>query len=123
MKATAEDVIAFVSEKMGISSDEAEDALCIRDKDMVIEIQVALDKGRYQHVVGHDLDTGKAELSKIASSLGLAEGDLSVWVEDHMIWIRFGPNIAEGIIGEGPNAWLATADFYREWFLAKFDNL
>jgi hypothetical protein len=36
-----------------------------------------------------------------------------------MIWIVYGANIVEGIVGEGPNADFATASFYREWYKEK----
>jgi len=119
MQAQAKEVIGFVSEKMGISPEEAQDALCIGDKEMVIELQSEPDKNRYAHVIEHDLDTSKVEIGTIAKSLGLNENELSVYVEDNMIWILYGPNIVEGIVGEGPNAKLATASFYREWYKEK----
>lgn len=36
-----------------------------------------------------------------------------------MIWIVYGGNIAGGVLGEGPNAELATASFYRSWYREK----
>jgi hypothetical protein len=47
MKMNAKEVIGFVSDKMGISLDEAQRDLCITDKETVISIQP--DRGRYQH--------------------------------------------------------------------------
>lgn len=119
MKVNAREVIGFVSDKMGVSLDDAQHALCITDRETVIELQSGLKRERYQHLVKHKLDTGKVDLKKIAASLGLAENDLSAWVEDDMIWIVYGGNIVEGIVGEGPTGELATADFYREWYKDK----
>jgi hypothetical protein len=36
-----------------------------------------------------------------------------------MIWIKWGLNIVEGIVDQGPNAELATASFYRQWYKEK----
>ena len=119
MKVDAKEVIGFVSGKMGISADVAREALCITDKEMVIELQDAVDKNRYKHVADHDMDTGKVDLKKIAGSLGIRENELKTYVEDDMIWIVYGGNIVEGIAGEGPDACYATADFYRQWYKEK----
>lgn len=122
MKANAKEVIDFVSGKMAISPDDAQKALCITDREMVIELESIEDKGRFDHVIEHDLDTGKVDLEKIAAALDLQEDQLSTYVEDDMIWIVCGPNIVEGIVGEGPNAKLATASFYRQWYKEKVIN-
>ena len=119
MKVDAKEVIGFVSDKMGIGFDDAQKALCITDRETIIELQPRSDKGRYKHIIEHDLDTGKVDLKKIADNLGFAESELSTWVEDDMIWIVYGGNIVEGIVGEGPNARFATADFYHEWYKDK----
>ena len=119
MKVNAKDVIGFVSEKMGIAEDDAQKALCITDRETVIELQPRTEPGRYHHIVEHDLDTAKVDLEKIARSLGLEENDLETHVEDDMIWIVYGGSIVEGIVGEGPDACYATADFYRQWYKEK----
>lgn len=116
MQVNATDVIGFVSDKMGISIDDAQKALCITDRETVIELQPRSDKSRYQHIIKHDLDTGKVDLQKIAKSLDIAEKELETYVEDDMIWIVFGGNIVDGVVGEGPTPAFATADFYREWY-------
>lgn len=59
MKVTAKEVIGFVSVKMGISNEDAQRALCITDREMLIELESASDKQRHQRVIGHDLDTKK----------------------------------------------------------------
>ena len=114
MQVDAKEVIGFVSDKMGISPDEAQKDLCITDKETVISIQPEPD--RYKHIMEHDLDIGKVDLKKIAANLGIGYSELHTYVEDDMIWIVYGANIVEGIVGEGPNAEFATADFYREWY-------
>lgn len=119
MKVNAAEVIGFVSDKMGISADDAQEALCITDRETVIELQPRSDKGRYKHLVTHDLDTAKVDLKKIAETLNIPQKDLHAYVEDDMIWIVYGENIAEGIVGEGPGAKFATADFYRQWYKEK----
>lgn len=71
MEVSAKEVIGYVSGKMGISEDEAQKALCITDRETVIVLQPQ--KGRYRHIVEHDLDTGKVDLKKIAGTLGIGE--------------------------------------------------
>lgn len=64
MKVNAKEVIGFVSDKMGISRDDAQKALCITDREMVIELEPADEKGHFRHVIGHELDTGSVDLEK-----------------------------------------------------------
>jgi hypothetical protein len=86
---------------------------------MVIELQDVHDKSRYARVTEHDLDASKVDLEKIADSLNLPVREFTTYVEDDMIWIVYGPNIVEGVVGEGPDAKLATASFYRDWYKQK----
>ena len=87
MKVQAADVINFVSGKMGIGPDEAREALCITDRETVIELQPRSVKGRYQHIVKHDLNIANVNLQQIAESLDIPQKDLRTYVEDDMIWI------------------------------------
>jgi hypothetical protein len=119
MKINANEVISFVAGKMNLSDEGAQKALCIADKEMVIELQDVHDKSRYAHVTEHDLDASKVDLEKIADSLNLPVREFTTYVEDDMIWIVYGPNIVEGVVGEGPDAKLATASFYRDWYKQK----
>jgi hypothetical protein len=119
MKVTAKEVIGFVSGQMGISVEEARDALCATDKEMIIELESVTGKDYYDHVINHDLDIRKVDLKTIAQKLGLPMNEFSTYVEDRMIWIVYGPNIVEGIVGEGPTPKLATAAFYRQWYKDK----
>lgn len=99
MKVNAKEVIGFVSDKMGISQDQAQEVLCITDKETVISIQPG--KGRYKHVLEHDLNTAKVDVNGIAETLGIPESNLETYVEDGIIWIVHG-SMPEGIVGKGP---------------------
>jgi hypothetical protein len=51
MQVHAKEVIGFVSGKMGITEEAAQHALCIADREMVIELEGGADKGGFRHIV------------------------------------------------------------------------
>ena len=97
-----------------MSNTEVKEALCINEAETNIVLET--DRQSQENFVEHDLHPEKVDLQGIANSLGLPETDFSAWAEDNMIFILYGQNISDGIVGEGPTARLATAAFYARWY-------
>jgi hypothetical protein len=114
---TKEDVLAYVGRLMEINREKASELTGLAN-DAVAEV---LDP---EHINDQSPDRDavlekeerEVDLVKIAACLHVAVSELSTWVEDEMIFIEYGQNLAEGIAAEGPTALSATANFYCRWY-------
>jgi hypothetical protein len=114
---TKEDVLAYVARLMEINREKASELTGLAN-DAVAEV---LDP---EHINDQSPDRDavlkneehEVDLVKIAACLHVAVSELSTWVEDEMIFIEYGQNLAEGIAAEGPTALSATANFYCRWY-------
>jgi hypothetical protein len=115
--ATNEDVLAYVARMMGISRAMASELTALAN-DAVAEV---LDS---EHINDQSPDRDavlekeeeQVDLDGIAAHLQVPASELCTWVEDEMIFIEFGRNLAEGVASEGPTALSATANFYCRWY-------
>jgi hypothetical protein len=112
-----EDVLAYVARLMGISREKASELTGLAN-DAVAQM---LDP---EHITDQSPDRDQilgqeeqeVDLDCIAACLHIPVTELSSWVEDEMIFIAYGQNLAEGIAAEGPTALSATANFYCRWY-------
>jgi hypothetical protein len=114
---TKEDVLAYVARLMEINREKASELTGLAN-DAVAEVldpehinDQSPDRDAVLEKEEHEVD-----LVKIAACLHVAVSELSTWVEDEMIFIEYGQNLAEGIAAEGPTALSATANFYCRWY-------
>jgi hypothetical protein len=114
---TKEDVLAYVARLMEINRDKAIELTGLAN-DAVAEVldpehinDQSPDRDAMLEKEEHEVDLGK-----MATCLHVPVSELSTWVEDGMIFIEYGQNLAEGIAAEGPTALSATANFYCRWY-------
>lgn len=112
-----DDVLAYISRMMGISRTKAceltgmanEAVAEVLDPEHMIDQSPELDA-----MLGKEEQ--QVDLDSIAESLHLEVSELSSWIEDEMIFIKYGANLSEGLASEGPTALSATANFYCRWY-------
>jgi hypothetical protein len=114
---TKEDVLAYVARLMEINREKARELTGLAN-DAVAEVldpehinDQSPDRDAVLEKEEHEVDLGK-----MATCLHVPVSELSTWVEDEMIFIEYGQNLAEGIAAEGPTALSATANFYCRWY-------
>jgi hypothetical protein len=112
-----ENVLAYVARLMGISRAKASELTGLAN-DAVAEV---LDP---EHINDQSpereavllTEEHQVNLDGMAAALHVPVTELRTWVEDEMIFIEYGQNLAEGIAAEGPTALSATANFYCRWY-------
>lgn len=112
-----EDVLAYVGRLMGISRAKAGELTGLANDAVgeVLDPEHINDQSPDRDAV-LEKEEHEVDLFEIAACLHVAVSELSTWVEDEMIFIEYGQNLAEGIAAEGPTAFSATANFYCRWY-------
>jgi hypothetical protein len=115
--ATHEDELAFVARMMGTSRAKASELTGLANDavDEVLDPEHLKDESPERDSI-LEKEEHEVNLAVIAERLHVEVSELSSWVEDEMIFIEYGKNLAEGIAAEGPTASSATADFYCRWY-------
>jgi hypothetical protein len=115
--ATKEDVLPFIARMMGISLANASELTGLANDavDEVLDPEHITDQSPDRDAI-LEKEEHEVNLPDIAGRLHVPVSDLSSWVEDEMIFIEYGKNLAEGIASEGPTALSATANFYCRWY-------
>jgi hypothetical protein len=115
--ATHEDLLAYVGRLMGISRAQASELTGLANDAVseVLDSEHIIDQSPDRDAV-LETEEDEVDLEGIAARLHVQADELSTWVEDEMIFIAYGRNLAEGVAAEGPTALSATANFYCRWY-------
>lgn len=112
-----EDVLSYVARQMNISREKASELTGLAN-DAVAEV---LDT---EHPIDHspeikevlEQEENLVDLKEMSERLNVPLTELCSWLEDDLIFIEYGSNLAEGVTAEGPTALSATANFYCLWY-------
>ncbi|MEZ2334666.1 hypothetical protein AB6735_03490 [Mucilaginibacter sp. RCC_168] len=112
-----EDVLSYVARQMNISREKASELTGLANDAVaeVLDTEHPLDHSpEFEEVLKQEEDL--VDLNEISKRLKVQLAELCTWVEDDLIFIEYGRNLAEGVTAEGPTAQSATANFYCRWY-------
>jgi hypothetical protein len=112
-----EDVLSYVARQMNISREKASELTGLANDAVaeVLDTEHPQDSSPEREEVLKE-EENLVDLKGLSERLNVPLTELCSWLEDDLIFIEYGRNLAEGITAEGPTAQSATANFYCRWY-------